>query len=62
MVTEEKQRPRTVTIEEWAREVRVGRATAYTLARKGEIPGLLRLGGRWLVSRVAMDRMLEGQE
>jgi predicted DNA-binding transcriptional regulator AlpA len=59
MLTEEKTQRRTVNLEEWAREVGVGRSLAYDLARRNEIPGLLKLGGRYLVSRAAMERMLE---
>jgi excisionase family DNA binding protein len=58
----EKQTKRTVNLDEWAREVGVGRSMAYELARKGQIPGLLKLGTRYLVSRAALERMLEGQQ
>lgn len=51
---------RTVNLNEWAKQVGVGRSMAYALARRGEIPGLIRLGSRYLVSRLVMDRMLDG--
>lgn len=59
VVQEEKRR--TATIDEWAKAFGIGRALAYTLAKRGEIPGLLRLGSRYVVSRVAMERMLAGE-
>jgi predicted DNA-binding transcriptional regulator AlpA len=68
MVAEGK-KSRTVTLDEWAREVGIGRSAAYELARQGKLPGLIKagdgtakLGGRYLVSRAAMERMLEGRE
>lgn len=61
MVTRENPR-RTMNLEEWAREVGVGRSLAYELARRGEIPGLLKLGNRYLVSRAALEKMLAGEQ
>jgi excisionase family DNA binding protein len=61
MVTEETQ-PRTVTIENAAKELGVSRAFAYKLAREGALPGLIRLRGRFLISRAALDRLLDGRE
>ena len=36
----------------------LGRNAAYQAARKGEIP-IIRIGGRILVPRVSLERMLE---
>jgi excisionase family DNA binding protein len=57
-----KEEKRTLTLDEWAHTVGVGRSTAHELARAGKLPGLIKLGGRYLVSRAVMDRMLEGTE
>jgi excisionase family DNA binding protein len=48
----------TMTITEAARLLGIGRASAYEAARRGEIP-TIRLGRRWLVSRSALDRLIE---
>ena len=45
------------TIEEAAELLKVGRSGAYEAARRGDIP-VLRIGRRWLVPRVALDKML----
>lgn len=47
----------TVTVEEVAPILGVGRSTAYILARTGEIP-TLRLGRRFVVPVAALRRML----
>jgi excisionase family DNA binding protein len=49
---------RTLTIEEAARSLGVGRNAAYEAARRGELP-VVRIGRRLLVPKVALDRMLE---
>lgn len=58
MVTEET--PRTLTIEAAAKQLGISRSLAYNLAARGEFPGLIRLGGRIVVSRAALDRFLSG--
>lgn len=48
----------TVTVEEAARLLGVGRGTAYEAARRGDIP-VIRVGKRMIVPRVALDRLLD---
>ena len=48
----------TMTVPEAARALGLARNTAYALAARGELPGVLRLGRRWVVSRVALQRAL----
>ncbi len=50
--------PATMTIEEAARLLGIGRQTAYDLAARGELPGALRMGKRWIVSRKALQAWL----
>jgi excisionase family DNA binding protein len=50
---------RTVTVEEAAKALGIGRGHAYELARRGELPGVLKLGRRFVVSRAALDRALD---
>ena len=50
----------TVTIDEAAALLGIGRNGAYEAARKGEIP-TLKIGKRILVPKAALDRMLEGK-
>ena len=52
----------TVSVEEAARLLGIGRGTAYELARQGKLPGALRLGRRIVVSRQALERFLEAHE
>jgi excisionase family DNA binding protein len=53
--------PRTVTVEQAAKELGIGRSLAYELARSGELPAL-RLGHRFVVPRERLDQMLAGEE
>ena len=48
----------TLTVEEACRLLGVGRTVGYELARRGELPGVLRLGRRLVVSRPALERAL----
>jgi excisionase family DNA binding protein len=52
---------RTLTIEEAAELLGIGRNTTYEAARKGEIP-VIRIGRRLLVPKAALDRMLSIDE
>ena len=49
----------TLTIEEAARILGIGRNSAYEGARSGQIP-TIRIGKRMLVPRQALERMLGG--
>lgn len=53
---------RTLTVAEAARLLGIGRSLAYELARRGELPGALRLGGRIVVSRAALERFLAAEQ
>lgn len=48
----------TLTIEETARLLGIGRQLAYEKARTGEIP-VIKIGRRLLVPRRALERLLE---
>ena len=53
----------TVDVPEAARTLGIGRSLAYDLARRGELPGVIRLGHRFVVSRAALKRtLLAGRE
>jgi excisionase family DNA binding protein len=49
--------PRTVTVEQAAKELGIGRSLAYELARSGELPAP-RLGHRFVIPRARLDAML----
>ncbi len=51
----------TLTVEEAAEILGISRAFAYALVRKGELPSL-RLGRRLVVSRRALEQLLEGEQ
>jgi len=50
----------TLTVEEAAAILGIGRTLAFELARTGQLP-TIRLGRRILVPRVALERMLDNQ-
>ena len=50
----------TFTVSEVAAALGISRNTAYELARRGELPGVIRLGKRLVVSRAAIERLLQG--
>ena len=52
--------PDTLTIEEAARRLGIGRNQCYQAAHRGDIP-VIRIGERLLVPRAALDRMLGGE-
>ncbi len=52
----------TLTIEEWAGFNGIGRTLAYQLARNDEIPGLLHLGHKLLISTAATQKALGEHE
>jgi excisionase family DNA binding protein len=47
----------TLTIEETARRLGIGRGAAYRAARRGDLP-VIRVGHRLLVPRRMLDRLL----
>ena len=53
--------PATIDIVSAARLLGIGRTLAYELAAKGELPGVLRLGHRLVVSRKALNRFLDAE-
>ena len=54
--------PNVITVPEAARELGISNDLAYSLARRGELPGAFQFGRRWLVSRVRLRRFLHGSE
>ena len=57
MSKEPSERRLTLTVEETARRLGIGRNQAYEACRKGEIPSV-RIGKRLLVPRAALERMM----
>jgi excisionase family DNA binding protein len=54
--------PATMSVDEAAARLGIGRSLAYELARTGELPGVLRLGRkRFVVSRSQLERTLDGE-
>jgi excisionase family DNA binding protein len=47
----------TITIDEAAERLRVGRNQMYEAVRRGDVPAI-RVGKRWLVPTVAFNRLL----
>ena len=60
METGEKERA-TVTVDEFARILGVGRASAYEGVRSGRIPSIRVSNRRIVISRRVLERMLNGE-
>ena len=58
-VQEARARRQTLTIEEAARVLGIGRNSAYEAARRGEIP-TIKIGRQLVAPRAALDRILAG--
>ena len=53
----------TLSIAETAAMLGISRNLAYDLARRGELPGVIKLGQkRLVVSRVAIEKLLQGED
>jgi excisionase family DNA binding protein len=53
----------TISIEEAAIKLGIGRALAYRLATQNKFPGLIKLGHRYRISTIAIEQVLkEGWE
>ena len=50
---------RTLSVEEAGRILGISRGSAYSAARKGELP-VIKLGGRFLVIKAALEKLLQG--
>lgn len=46
---------------EVARELDVTVKLIYKLAHSGQMPGWVRLGDKWVISRYALDKFLRGE-
>lgn len=49
---------KTITVEEAARRLGIGRTLAYDLAARGALPGAIRLGRRFVVAVPRLDEAL----
>jgi excisionase family DNA binding protein len=50
-----------MTVEDVATRLGIGRNQAYEAVAAGKICGAFRLGRRWLIPRVAFEKMLAGE-
>lgn len=50
---------RTVSVEDAAKQLGIGRSLAYELARHGKLPGVIRLGNKIRVSRTQLDAFID---
>jgi excisionase family DNA binding protein len=53
--------PDLVSLEAAAVMLGIGVSTAYSLARRGQLPGAVKLGNRWRVSLIEYRRIMHGQ-
>jgi predicted DNA-binding transcriptional regulator AlpA len=59
MAEEPEPRRLTTSVEAAGKILGISRGSAYSAARNGELPGVLRIGGRYLVSVVALNKALQ---
>jgi excisionase family DNA binding protein len=50
----------TITVEDVANRLGIGRNQAYETVKKGKIPAI-QFGRRWLIARATVDRILSGE-
>ncbi len=60
-VTTESVSPLTVSVPVAAKLYGISRGYAFELAKRGELPGAVKLGGRIVVSRRILERTLNGE-
>ncbi len=60
-MTTQQTEPLTMTVGEAARVLGISRGGAYELAKRNELPGAIKLGGRIVVSRRQLERTLNGE-
>lgn len=53
--------PDLITIPQAARRLGIASKTAYELAARGELPGAFRLGRRWRVSVIRLEKHIHGE-
>jgi excisionase family DNA binding protein len=54
--------PELVTVPEAARVLRIAESTVYKKAKRGQLSGVVRLGGTLLIRRNALVELVEGQK
>jgi excisionase family DNA binding protein len=52
----------TYSVDEARRLLGIGRSLAYQMAEEGTLPGVRKLGGRYVVSKPALHRYLEDEQ
>lgn len=52
--------PHVLTVDELAAQLRIGRRAAYEAVRRGEVPGVIRVGRSIRVSVAAIDQWING--
>lgn len=53
--------PRTISVPAAGKLLGIGRNAAYEAVKRDELPGVIKIGKRILVSRAALERMLNGE-
>lgn len=59
-MSESKLKRNTLTVEQAAEVLGIGRTAAYNAAQSGDLP-VIRIGRRLLIPRPALDQMLNGE-
>ena len=52
---------KTLTVEEAAKIMGLGRSAAYQAARNGQLPAI-KIGGRYLISKIGLEKLLSGEK
>ena len=51
-----------LSVREAARRLGIGETTGYEWARRGDLPGLVKLGGRLYVRSAVLERFIAGED
>lgn len=54
------ERPEVMTVPELAQRLHIGTGAAYEAVKRGDVPGVIRIGRTIRISRAAVDRWLQG--
>ena len=60
MVAKVKEQPDVLTVEEARKRLRLGRSAMYDALARNEVPNI-RIGRKYFVPRIALERMLAGE-
>lgn len=61
-ISQERLQPPLLSVRQAAHRLGIGETTAYEWARRAELPGLVKLGGRLYVRAAILERFIRGDD